>query len=41
MDEVGKNNNNSSYGNNNNKGSKMKELPPSARFAKEMWGRKR
>ena len=21
--------------------SKMKELPPSARFAKEMWGRKR
>ena len=34
-------NNNSSYGNNNNKGSKMKELPPSARFAKEMWGRKR
>ena len=35
-------NNKSSYGNNNNnKGSKMKELPPSARFAKEMWGRKR
>tara|TARA_A100001015_G_scaffold159403_1_gene177107 strand:- start:165 stop:1994 length:1830 start_codon:yes stop_codon:yes gene_type:complete len=34
-------NDNSSYGNNNNKGSKMKELPPSARFAKEMWGRKR
>ena len=34
-----KNNNNSSYGN-NNKGRKMKELPPSARIAKEMWGRK-